>query len=161
MRKNLGLVGVVCALFGLMMAGLSGATLRAGDKDKDGAAEKELKKLEGTWVLVAGEEKGKKLSEELLKKSKLVIIGNKHEVHVGDTVIKGTHKLNPAKKPKQIDASDTEGPYAGKGAHGIYEIKGDEFKVCFSGPGKDRPTEFSTSSGAGEILHVWKKAKKK
>ena len=32
--------------------------------------------------------------------------------------------------------------------------------VCFAAPGKDRPKEFSAKAGAGEFIHVWKKAAK-
>ena len=123
-------------------------------------AAQELKKLEGAWVMVSGEEKGQKLSDESVKKAKLAMQGDKHTVKVGKDTIIGTHKLDPSKKPKEIDAMDTEGPFKGKAPLGIYKLEGDEFTVCFALPGKDRPKEFTTKSGTGEILHVWKKEKK-
>ena len=43
---------------------------------------------------------------------------------------------------------------------GIYEIDGDNYKVCFAPPGKDRPKEFSSKGDEGLTLSVWKKAKK-
>lgn len=118
--------------------------------------DKELKKLEGVYILVSGELDGKPISEEAKKTALLTIKGNEHSVVVGKEVIKGTHKLDASKTPHEIDATDTEGPYKDKAARGIYKIKGDEFTVCFAAPGKDRPKEFSTKSGA-HLLHVWKK----
>jgi uncharacterized protein (TIGR03067 family) len=131
------------------------AFLVAADDPKD-----DLKKLEGTWTLTSGEKDGKNEAEKTIKTAKLVIKGDQHDVKIGDDTFKGTHKIDPSKKPKAIDATDTDGPFKGKTVHGIYEVDGDTFKVCFAKPGDDRPKEFSTKSGTGHILHVWKKDKK-
>lgn len=120
----------------------------------------ELKKLEGTYTMVSSEEKGVKLPEETVKNATLMIEGDKHTAKVGTGTIVGTHKVDPTKKPAEIDASDTEGPYKGKTRLGIYKLEGDQFTFCFPLPGKDRPKEFSTTSGTGHILVVWKKEKK-
>jgi uncharacterized protein (TIGR03067 family) len=113
--------------------------------------DKELKKLEGTWKLVSGEQGDKEIPAELLKTAKLVIKGDKHFVTMGGKEIVGTHKLDPTTKPKSIDATDGDSKMLG-----IYEIKGDTFKVCFAEPGKDRPKDFK----AGNFWHVWKRVKK-
>jgi uncharacterized protein (TIGR03067 family) len=123
-------------------------------------AKDDLKKMDGTWTMVSGEENGEKLPEKNVKTAKLVIKGDMHTVQIGDVTIKGTHKLDPSKKPAAIDAMDTEGPFKGKTTLGIYEIADDTFKVCFAGPGKDRPKEFTTKGGAAVLYHVWKKEKK-
>jgi uncharacterized protein (TIGR03067 family) len=116
----------------------------------------DYKKMEGNWVLESGTKGGKKLSKEVVKKSRLTIKGNRHTVHIGDDVIKGTHKLDSTKKPKTIDATDTEGPYKDKTTLGIYELKSGKFTVCFSEPGLPRPKDFKT----GSFRHTWKRAKK-
>lgn len=131
--------------------------LLAADAAQDD--KKELKKLEGTWVMVSGESKGEALPETTIKSASLVIVGDKHTVKVGAETIIGTHKLDPTAKPKAIDAMDTEGPFKGKPAFGIYKIEKGEFTVCFAAPGKDRPKEFTTKGGKAELLHVWKKKK--
>jgi hypothetical protein len=43
---------------------------------------------------------------------------------------------------------------------GIYELDGDTVKFCFGGPGKERPTEFTTKEGSMRTLSVWKRDKK-
>lgn len=123
-------------------------------------AKDDLKKMQGTWTMVSGEQDGEKITEQTIKSGKLVIKEDHHIVLIGDATIKGTHKLDASKKPSTIDASDTDGPYKGKTLLGIYEITDDTFKVCFAAPGKDRPKEFTTKGGAAHIFHVWKKEKK-
>jgi len=140
-------------LFVLSIALLIAASSSGGD------AKMELKKLEGAWDMVSGESKGAKLPESTVKAAKLTIAGDKHTVKVGEDNIVGTHKLDPTKTPKAIDAMDTEGPYKGKTTLGIYKVENGQFTVCFAPPGKDRPTEFTTKSGTGELLHVWKMKK--
>ena len=138
-------------LFVLSVGLLIAANSSGGDADK-----MELKKLEGTWGMVSGEAKGEKLPESTVKSAKLTIVGDKHTVKIGEDTIIGTHKLDPTMKPKAIDAMDTEGPFKGKTIFGIYKVENGVFTVCFAPPGKDRPTEFTTKSGTGELFHVWK-----
>ena len=133
--------------FGLLIA----ANSSGGD-----AAKGELKKLEGTWSMVSGEAKGENLPESTIKSAKLTIVGDKYSVKVSENAIAGIQTIDPTTKPKGIDAMDTEGPNKGKKAFGIYKLEKGVFTVCLAPPGKDRPTEFTTKSGTGEILHVWK-----
>jgi uncharacterized protein (TIGR03067 family) len=135
---------------------LSVGLLIAANSSGGDAAKGELKKLEGTWGMVSGEAKGEKLPESTVKSAKLTIVGDKHTVKIGEDTIIGTHKLDPTKKPKSIDAMDTEGPFKGKTTFGIYKVENGVFTVCFAPPGKDRPTEFTTKAGTGELLHEWK-----
>jgi uncharacterized protein (TIGR03067 family) len=120
-------------------------------------ADKALKKLEGNYVMVSGEMNGENLPEAIVKTATLTIEGNKHTVKMGDDTIIGTHKLAPTKKPKEIDVTDTEGPFKGKTLLGIYKLQKGVFTVYFSSPDKDRPKEFAKNTNPGEILHVWKK----
>jgi uncharacterized protein (TIGR03067 family) len=127
---------------------------------KEEPAEQDIKKLEGSWVLASGTDDGKKLSGEALENTRLSIAGNRHTVKVGETTYKGTHKLDATKRPKTIDISDTEGPFKGKTVLGIYELDGDQFRICYAPPGKDRPKDFSAKAGTGHRSHVWKRQKK-
>jgi uncharacterized protein (TIGR03067 family) len=130
----------------------------AADAPKEGGSD--LKKLEGTWKLVSGVNNGKELGDKTVKGARLVIEGDRHTVKVGRNTYKGTHKLNMSKSPKTIDISDTEGPFKGKTVLGIYELDGDEFKICYAPPGKPRPKDFTAKAGSGHRSHVWKRQKK-
>jgi hypothetical protein len=42
---------------------------------------------------------------------------------------------------------------------GIYELHGDNYKVCFAPAGKPRPNELTSKPGNGYILQVWVRQK--
>ena len=137
----------------LLLVVVAGLLLAGDAKDDD------LKKLEGSWTMVSGEEDGTPLAADVVKAARLTIAGDQHDVTVGANTFKGTHKLDPGQKPKAIDASDTEGPFKGKTKPGIYETDGDTFKICFSIKGDDRPKAFDSKAGSGNLVHIWKKKK--
>jgi uncharacterized protein (TIGR03067 family) len=144
----------------LLLAAGAVLLLAGGPGDE---ARKELKKFAGTWVLVSGEVDGKPVADEHVKKSKISWVGNKAELltpHQSKELIRGDVRLDPAKKPRQMDWVRSTEPGKGKEMHAIYEWLGDDqYRVCFAPPGKDRPTEFKTRPGSGHTLHVWKRAK--
>jgi uncharacterized protein (TIGR03067 family) len=113
--------------------------------------------LNGTWVLVRGEQDGKPLPQDTIQGIKMVMDGDKHTLIVGNEKMVSTHHLDPTTKPKSIDAKASDGPYKDKTLLGIYRIEGDEFTVCFAAPGKERPKNFTTKTGTGTFVHVWKR----
>jgi uncharacterized protein (TIGR03067 family) len=98
------------AMFGILGLFLGCLVLATNAQDN---AEKELKNIEGVYVMVSGELKGDNLPEKTVKTATLSIEGDKHLVKVGDDTIIGTHMLAPTKKLKEIDSTDTEGPHIG------------------------------------------------
>ena len=62
--------------------------------------------------------------------------------------------------PKWMDSKSSNDADKGVVMPGIYEIAGDDHRVCFSLPGKDRPKEFASKANSGIILQVWKRAEK-
>jgi uncharacterized protein (TIGR03067 family) len=135
----------------------------AADDSKDDAAKKELEKLRGTWNLVSAERDGKKLPEDEVKKTKITFKSDTFvfpDASGIGTSQKGIIKVDPSKSPKWMDSKATNAAAKGELSLGIYEIAGDDYKVCFAPPGKDRPKEFSSKPGSGHILQVWKREKK-
>jgi uncharacterized protein (TIGR03067 family) len=74
---------------------------------------------------------------------------------------KGTSTIDPRKKPKTIDFTITEGEGKGNEHLGIYELGEKTRKLCFASPGKERPTEFSSAPGSGQILVTFEREKAK
>ncbi|GEM_PF-1824245 len=112
--------------------------------------------LQGAYSLTSGELKGKTLSAETINGASIIIDKNSYNVKFGETTIIGTQKLSPGKLPKEIDAMGTVGPNKGL-TLGIYKFENGVFTVCFAPLGKDRPKEFTSKSGTGEFMHIWKK----
>ena len=139
----------------VMMVLVAGFLIAADDPKK------EAEKLQGTWRLVSLEVDGKKATKgEIKKEQKMVVKGDKFTSTVDDKhSFKGTFKLDPAKKPKAVDAAVTEGQYKGKTLLGIYEVEGDMLRACYAPPGKERPTEFASKEGSGNHLYVYKREK--
>jgi uncharacterized protein (TIGR03067 family) len=89
----------------------------------------------------------------------LVIKSDQYTVTVGAQTDKGTVKLDPSKKPKEIDIVGTEGPNKGKTILAIYELDKDTLKVCYDLSGKARPTEFKTKADTMQFLVTYAREK--
>lgn len=144
-------------------------SLAAGDARDD--AKDELKKLEGIWVRIYVEADGKKLDDVNKKPEdaiRLTIRGDKFTTRQGGGEVVSTFKLDPTKKPKHIDLSETvEGKDKPKPLPGIYELTDDVLKLCFLFPFEEkgdklgmRPTEFSAKTGSDHVLEVYRREKK-
>jgi uncharacterized protein (TIGR03067 family) len=143
----------------LLLLLIPATVLLIGADDPKEAAKKELKKLQGTWMLIGHVENGQTTTEEQNKKAKvkLVVKGDKYTISFGDTVAgKGTIQLDPKKKPKEIDNTLGDGPFKGKAMLGIYELKDGVLRICNAVPGKPRPKEFSAKKGSGRYLITYK-----
>lgn len=133
--------------------------IAATDPMKD-AAKIDMEKFQGKWNLISAERDGKKTPPEEVKKIKLTIQANKFILEKDAVVIsEGSFTLDPTKKPKAVDETITAGPNKGKVFLAIYEIDDEYQRICFAAPGKDRPTEFSSIPGSGNLLQVWKREK--
>jgi len=104
--------------FGFLVTALLPA---AADKSGD------LAELQGTWLAVSLINDGKTFVDEKAPPkegpvTKLVYEGNKWMIRVGDkTVAWGIFKIDPAKKPKEIDILDESGTVNDKTKLGIYQ----------------------------------------
>ena len=125
------------------------------------ANKKEMTQLEGEWSMVSGEANGQAMPKETVKSGKRVAQDGETTITIGGQVyFKAKFSIDPAKRPKAIDYTMTEGPTKGKTHLGIYEMDGDTVKFCFAAPGKDRPTEFTAKEDSQRTLSVWKRDKK-
>jgi uncharacterized protein (TIGR03067 family) len=140
---------VVFLLANLMVAG-------APAPEAETPGEKDLKLMQGTWLLVTAEEDGKPSGKDtkgvkLEVKDKTLTI-----VEDGERKESGNFKLDAGKKPKQIDLTPTK--EEATTIEGIYSVTAEELKICFmKGQKRTRPTELS--SKGGYTLLVFKKMK--
>jgi uncharacterized protein (TIGR03067 family) len=140
---------------------LLNATVVAGDA-KDDAIKKERMRYAGTWQVESVEVDGNKFPDEQAKTFKVIneADGKWAIEQDGKVIARGTSVIDPTKKVKTVDLTQTEGAATEQTLLGIYELTDDTRKVCFAPPGKDRPTEFSSPAGSGHLLVVLKKEKK-
>jgi uncharacterized protein (TIGR03067 family) len=145
-----------------VMLGLFIACLAIAADEDEAAVKKDLKELEGTWTLVSGTRDGKRLSDEEVKQTKITFEGDKfvfpNASGIG-TSPKGTIQVFPSKNPKWMDSTATTDTAKGEISLGIYEFAGDDYRVCFAPPGKDRPKEFASTPGSGHNLQVWRRTR--
>jgi uncharacterized protein (TIGR03067 family) len=124
------------------------------------AVKKEMALLQGEWSMVSGEIDGQALPEDYVKTASRIAKGDETTViFSGKVFMKAKFTVDPAKKPKAIDYTMTDGPTKGKTQLGIYEVDGDTARFCFASPGMERPTDFTAKAGSGRTLSVWKKIK--
>jgi len=157
MNRALTLPFVVLAIAGLFAA----AVAEAKDTKVD---QQELKRLQGTWVLVSGEVEGKKVASEAIEASRMTYSGDTITLNTPhqskQPITAKVKRLDPKKAPREMEWVRSAGPGAGKPMLAIYEFDGmDMYKVCFDPAGKARPKEFATTSRGCKILHVWKRVK--
>jgi uncharacterized protein (TIGR03067 family) len=149
-----------------MIRTLLAAAALAGLSARAPAADDDVKKLQGTWTIVSIEVDGAKPTgpkvDEVLKTGTLTFDGNTLQTKFPMKSDKGTFKLDPDKKPKQIDVEFEGRGKNGKPDLGIYEFDGETLKLCFVSGGGPRPTGFKTAKqDQGEAIYFVLKKKAK
>jgi uncharacterized protein (TIGR03067 family) len=121
----------------------------------------DLERLQGEWSCSLQIRSGQKSPEEAIETIFREIKNDEMVISLFDKPLqKMKFKLNEKTSPKEIDVEFLDGPNKGKTALGIYEVNGDEFKICNSNPGNPRPTAFESKEGTPTAYSVWKRSKK-
>ncbi len=128
-------------------------------EDKQEAVKKELATLQGEWVGTSFVNDGKEQDNFKDQKPRLTIKGSGYKLGDNDQ-LKGTFEVDPARSPKAIDVTVEGYTKEGKFLPGVYEVKGDELKVCLSDVAQDRPTEVTAKEGSKRILFTFKRVTK-
>jgi uncharacterized protein (TIGR03067 family) len=131
-------------------------SLAADDSVADVKA-KELKKFQGTWILLSGEKGGEQMPAEMVKSVKLIIKENKIKVsHKGKEDHEQEFEIDPEKSPKEINLTrEVNGQKST--VVGIYSFDGKTLSLCGDDFGKERPTGFSTKDKPSYTLLVLKR----
>jgi uncharacterized protein (TIGR03067 family) len=141
--RNLRVVSVALGLLGLS------SVLAQDDKG-----------LEDSWIIVSGQAQGKEVPAKEFQDGEVIFADGKMTAKKGGKTFNVfTYKLNVKTKPASIDFAGIDGAEKGKKQSAIYEITGQEMKLCISVDGKDRPTTFWTEEGRDWLLLVLKRKK--
>ncbi len=129
--------------------------LIAADK-KDTKPDKD--KIQGSWTMVSGEAGGRPAPDEYRKNFKMTFNGDKITVKFSnDKTKEGTYKLDSSKTPKELTVTPSDGE---KPLFGIYDLDGDNLKLCMSQPGGGRPREFASKEGTPTMLFILRREKR-
>ena len=125
----------------------------------DAATKKEIEKLQGKWESETTVVKGEKhWTTWVIDEKGISSQNNKLQGDLGFTsVVKFTYKLDPTRKPKEIDLIWAEFANKGKIQLAIYELDGDTLKICESPIGKERPKKFESKKGSGQSILTLKR----
>ena len=156
----------VCALMGV----LGMTTLALADPPAATPAS-DLDKLQGYWKPLQCEYEGKaQMPTDIMKQ--VTVVFDKNEYHLyfkdkepdksGNPII-----LRLAKAEVTLDSSTQsltfefkDGPLKGKKSHGIYEVAGNQLKMCYGPSDKPKPTKFESPAGSGYFLETWARQQK-
>jgi len=145
---------------------LAGATLALGGARADEKKADDPKALDGEYTLTAGLKGGQPAPEQFLKAVQGVTIkdsvmtikikeGDKEDSKMAKL------KLDPSKKPAELELIPQDGPEKGKAMPGIYSLEKGELKLAFAESGPQpgpRPKDFtSTAENKVTILTLKKK----
>jgi uncharacterized protein (TIGR03067 family) len=134
-------------VFGLGVSSSAGQD-KAGTGDKD--------KMQGTWLADSGKKGGKDVPQDLFKGVKFVFAGDKLTMVMSkDMKMEWTFKIDPTKKPKEMDVKFEDG----KTGTGIYELDGDTLKIAHGEIGDPRPKDFVSKEGDNITVMVLKREK--
>ena len=106
----------------------------------------EKKAMQGTWSATKAAKNGEDLAAEDLKLMKIDIKDDVITVAMGSESNSVSFVLNRIASPNQLDAFILDGPAKGKTRLGIFEIRDDVLKICWSS-GEKRPKKFNGDQG--------------
>jgi uncharacterized protein (TIGR03067 family) len=115
--------------------------------------------LAGTWSVASAVVNGNEFDDA--KTWKFVFAGDKLTRKTSDGDETYAFKLDPSKKPAEVDFVPDQGENKGKTLKGIYAAKEGELKICLTlSPEAKRPTELVSKDGEEYVLIVLKHEKK-
>jgi uncharacterized protein (TIGR03067 family) len=114
----------------------------------------QLRALEGTWLFTSLEVEGSGLSTSVFSSSRFILDGDRFRMESIEATYEGIFDIDVEVTPYTIDIDFVEGPEAGHSSYGIYELTGDDLKICLGLTGSPRPFDFRTTAGSGHALET-------
>jgi uncharacterized protein (TIGR03067 family) len=124
---------------------------------------KDRERLQGTWKVIAAETGGEKVPAKDLAEMFLIFEDDTIQVRENKKVqVSYRFKLDPERKPKEINFTYTSGPKKDRTDRGIYLFQGERLTFCIQeDPLAPRPKVFDTESEGKLSLVVLERLKKK
>lgn len=143
-----------------VMTGL-GQTTTSANADPKLAGD--LGSLQGNWKPLQCEFQGvPQMPADIMKQVTVVFDKSEYHLYFVEKDREGKPKvlrlalanitLDTSATPKAITFEFAEGPFKGQKREGIYELAGNQLKLCY---GAVRPKEFKAPPGSGLFLETW------
>lgn len=133
----------------------------------------DLEKLQGYWKPLQCETEGKAMMPtDIMKQVTVVFDKNEYYLYFKDSKTDKEGKpivlrlalanvaVDVATTPKTITFEFAEGQLKGKKSHGIYELSGNQLKMCYGPAEKPKPTKFESPANSGYFLETWARQQK-
>jgi uncharacterized protein (TIGR03067 family) len=128
----------------------------------------DLDRVQGYWKPLQCDYEGKaQMPADLMKQVTVVFDKAGYYLYFKDSKVDAAGKpivfrlalaniaLNETTTPKTITFEFAEGPLKGKKSHGIYEVAGNQLKVCYGPVDKPKPAKFDSPAGSGYFNETW------
>jgi len=154
----------------------SGVLLAQLPKPADVVAAKAVEKvpelpkaLDGVWLPTSLESLGaEQLKDDVKEGLRLSIEKGQHKLYFLTDPVKmlgqrvSASNFTVDEKAGTFELEITEGQSKGTKVHGLFEVKGDELKLCYGPADKERPKAFASSKEQpGVFNETWTRYKKK
>jgi uncharacterized protein (TIGR03067 family) len=114
---------------------------------------KELARFEGVWRFDQVDVNGTKQPVPSFDTNKMIITKEgRYTIAQGPRITRGIVKVDASKTPRHYDVVVNAGSAKEMAFSGIYELTGDQLKICLPLGGKDRPASFASNQC---IIHVF------
>jgi uncharacterized protein (TIGR03067 family) len=112
-------------------------------------------KLQGTWRIVTLEMNGAAMPSAMLVEAKIVVEGDRFVSLGMGGPYTGLMTIDEVASPKRFSVKfDGDGPESGRTNNAIYELAGDDWRICLHVGGGPAPTFFATQPGDGCALET-------
>ena len=152
---------------GALMGVLGMTTLALADPPATTPAT-DLDKLQGYWKPLQCDFEGKPaMPTDLMKQVTVVFDKTEYHLYFKDSKTDKDGKpiilrlalanvtFDETTSPKSITFEFADGPLKGKKSHGIYEIAGNQLKMCYGSVDKPKPTKFESPEKSGYFNETW------
>ncbi len=134
----------------------------------------DLGKLQGYWKPLQCELEGKgQMPPDVMKQVTVVFDKKEYFLYFKDSKLDKDGKpiifrlalanvtLDESTTPRTITFEFADGPLKGKKSHGIYELAGNQLRMCYGASEKPKPTKFESPAGSGYFLETWARRQSK
>jgi uncharacterized protein (TIGR03067 family) len=143
------LLGLGAAPFGPSGTQAAGAVARAFAPlpiRRPAPVKRDRELILGKWKVVQADANGKHQPREVSTEQRWTFTPGRIAIDHGDGE-KGevAYKLDPAVRPRTVDLTFHGDPWRGATFHGIYELKGNRLKLCYTRAVGCRPADFDAT----------------